>query len=237
MFFEDDRHANIGHSLYIWRCYHLNIAAAPSSAQDLIYNPAVSNGKRIYLSPARHSDTGGRGECLGLSENDIAYWNSRLAAYGNFSSQNVKNLNERGYTVRIGTSTVQGAINNSNAWGAHAHIPLHSNTPSTSCATTAAGSHGTLVIYRTGSTNGQRLATMLNKWLGGGSPGTRDTTCYNPNHPCTRIDLGELRDTAAPAAYLEAEYHTWDTGANWLWTEPWSWRIAAGVDEHFGYPR
>lgn len=211
-------------------------STVPLAAQDLIYNPSVPNGKKVYLSPARHSNTGSRGECRSLSENDIGYWNARLATYANFSSGN-QNLNQRGYTVRIGTSTLQGAINNSNAWGAHAHIPLHSNAPSSSCTTTDASRHGTVVIYRSGSTNGQNLASKLNRWIGAGSPGTNDYTCYNPNHPCTSIDLGELRDTAAPAAYIEAEFHTWNTGADWLWNEPWSWRIAAGVDEHFGYPR
>ncbi len=210
------------------------LSAQPAIAQDLIYNPVVSNGKRVYISPARHSDTGGRGECQGLSENDIAYWNARLAAYGSFT--NVKNLNQRGYAVRIGTGTIQSAITNSNAWGAHAHIPLHSNARTEACTTTTVSNHGTVVIYRTGSTNGLNLANKLNYWVGGNSPGTSDSVCYNPNHPCSTIDLGELRDTAAPAAYVEAEFHTWNTGTNWLWNDPWSWRIAAAVDEHFGYP-
>lgn len=216
----------------------LSLSSAETAlAQDLIYYPSVANGKRIYLSPATHTDAGGRGECGGLNENDIAYWNSRLATYGDFSSLGVRNLQQRGYTVRIGTGTIQSAINNSNSWGASAHIPIHSNAPSSSCTTTDATRHGTMVIYRSGSTNGPLLADKLMKWVGGGSPGTNDFTCYNPGHPCSKVDLGELRDTAAPAAYLEAEYHTWNTGTNFLWNEAWSWRVAAGVDEHFGYPR
>jgi hypothetical protein len=224
-------------------CGALALILSPTavSAQDLIYNPTItSNGYRIYISPARHSDAGGRGECLNLNENDIAYWNARLSAYGDFSAYGVHNFTQRGYTVRVGTGTIQSAINNSNTWGSHRHIPLHSNASSLGCASTDATRHGTVVIYRSGSTNGQALADRLRNWVGTGgtgSPGTNDYICYNPGHPCTTIDLGELRDTAMPAAYVEADFHSWNRGADWLWNVAWSWRIAAGVDEHLGYPR
>ena len=77
---------------------------------DEYYYPSVSNGKRIYMSPARHTDSGSRGECNGVGENDMAYWNSRDASTGSSAS-----LTGRGYNVRLGTTTYQEAVNNSNA--------------------------------------------------------------------------------------------------------------------------
>jgi hypothetical protein len=217
----------------------LGLAVPPAYAQttDEIYNPATSNGFRIYLSPARHTNAGARGECQGLNENDIAYYNVYDAAVSN--SYTNPNLVERGYTVRIGTGTVQSAINNSNAWGADRHVVMHSNSKATqNCPSTNAAAYGTNVIYRSGSTRGQALSSSLNSAIGPASPGTNDYICYNPGHPCTTIDLGELRDTVAPAAYIEAEFHDWDRGVNFLWSDiSWQWRIAQGIDTHLGSPR
>lgn len=217
----------------------LCLGSVPAAAQttDEIYYPTTANGYRIYLSPARHTNAGSRGECLGTNENTMGYWNSRDATDSNAYASN--NLLERGYTVRIGTGTVASAIANSNAWGADRHVVMHSNSKTTqNCPSTSAGNYGTNVIYRSGSTNGQNLASNLNTQIGPASPGTYDYICYNPGHPCTTIDLGELRDTAAPAAYIEAEFHDWDRGANWLWNDTsWQWRIAQGIDSHLGAPR
>lgn len=154
----------------------------------------------------------------------------------NFASDN---LLERGYTTRVGNGTVSSAINNSNAWGADLHVVMHSNSKVTqNCPSTNAGVYGTNVIYRSGSTRGQALASSLNSAIGPASPGTNDYICYNPGQPCTTIDLGELRDTVAPAAYIEAEFHDWDQGANFLWNDlSWQWRIAYGIDSHLGFPR
>lgn len=57
--------------------------------------------------------------------------------------------------------------------------------------------------------------------------------------PWTSIpSLGELREINATAAYVEAEYHTWSTGYNWLWYDwYWTWRYGRAIDLHLGYPR
>jgi N-acetylmuramoyl-L-alanine amidase len=210
---------------------------SPAVAQDEIYTAPVPNGYRIYLSPARHSDSGARGECLGTDENTMGYLNALDASNSNhFASDN---LLERGYTTRVGNGTVSSAINNSNAWGADLHVVVHSNSKLTqNCPSTNASVYGTNVIYRSGSTRGQALASSLNSAIGPASPGTNDYICYNPGQPCTTIDLGELRETVAPAAYIEAEFHDWDRGANFLWNDwSWQWRIAYGIDSHLGFPR
>jgi hypothetical protein len=225
-------------------------AAGLAEAQqaDLIYDPyGTWNGYSIYLSPARHTDTGGRGECAS-DENTMAYYVAWDAANGNYyndaydpSSVN-RNLRARGYRVRIGRGTIQSAIDNSNAWGADLHIPLHSNADvSGQCSRTDASRFGTVVIYWSSSTGGQALASQLLSTVGRGtgqvSPGTNDYTCYNPGHPCTTITLGELRYTSAVAAYMESEFHTWNTGVNWLNNSPvWAWRIGWAVDSYLGYP-
>lgn len=218
---------------------------AEAQQTDLIYEPyGTWNGYRVYLSPARHTDSGGRGECGSLGENDLAYWVAWDATNGSYyndvydpSSVN-RNLLARGYRVRIGRGTVQSAIDNSNAWGADLHIPIHSNADvAGQCSRTDASRFGTVVIYWSTSTNGQNLASQLRSTVGASSPGTNDMTCYNPGHPCTQITLGELRYTSAVAAYLETEFHTWTTGYNWIYNSPvWAWRIGWAVDSHLNYP-
>lgn len=40
-----------------------------------------------------------------------------------------------------------------------------------------------------------------------------------------------------PAAYLEAEFHDWWGGKNWLVDyASWSWRVGWAVDAHLDYP-
>lgn len=225
------------------------LLAASAQAQDLIYDPyGTWNGKKIYLSPARHSDSGSRGECGGLDENTLAYYLAWDATNGNYyndaynSSSSYRNLRARGYRVRIGRGTLSSAISNSNAWGADLHIPLHSNADVYSqCGRTNASRFGTVVIYWHTSGGGPGLASDLLSTVGTSSgytsPGTNDYTCYNPGHPCTTITLGELRYTSAVAAYMESDFHTWNTGYNWLAnSQVWAWRIGWGIDLHLGYP-
>ena len=90
------------------------LCASPAMAEsDLIYDSLSAwNGKKVYLSPARHSDAGGRGECTGssgmgsLNENTAAYRYAYYAASGNYigsstSTDALRNLRTRGYKVRI----------------------------------------------------------------------------------------------------------------------------------------
>src|SRR5215212_3674304 len=209
--------------------------SARASAQDILYDPyGTWNNYRIYLSPARHADAGGRGECGGNNENNMAYDVAWTAATGD----NGYDLRSRGYKVRIGQGTVSSAISNSNAWAAHVHVPLHSNASSATCTSTNAAAFGTNTIYYYTSANGQRLANGLIYWVGYESPGTHDYSCKNPGDPCTTINLGELSQTTAVAAYSETEFHVWNTGVNWLVNElPWAWNVAEAIDEYLGYPR
>lgn len=229
----------------------LPFLATASEAQDLIYDPyGTWNGYKVYLSPARHDNSGSRGECGSLGENDLAYYAAWDATNGTYywdaydpSSPN-RNLRARGYRVRIGRGTVTSAYQNSNSWGADLHIPMHSNADVFGqCARTDPSRFGTVVIYWHTSSGGPNLAAQLREKVGtllaGGeySPGTNDYTCYNPGHPCTTITLAELRYTSATAAYLESEFHTWNTGYDWLYESwVWAWRVGYAVDVHLNYP-
>lgn len=219
------------------------------AADDLVYQPYGNwNGYRIYLSPARHTNSGSRGECGDKGENKLAYyaaWDAANTTYWkdryNPDAPN-RNLRARGYKVRIGRGTVSTAITRSNGWPADRHIVLHSNyLAGFTCGNNDAFRFGTHVIYRNGSVKGERLATQLKSALGEydglKSPGTNDIICYNPGHPCTKIDLGELRETKAPAAYSETEFHSWNRGYNYLLDSfKWAWRVGRAVDIHLGYP-
>lgn len=215
-----------------------------ATAQDEMYFSSTWNGYRVYLSPARHTDTGARGEC-NIDENTMGYWVAYDAAQGDYyndvsnTTSDGRNLTARGYDVKIGTGTIQSAINNSNAWGADLHIVIHSNADMTTgvdCSRTNASAFGTVGIYRSGSVGGQTLTDAIRNAVGPASPGTNDIICFNPGDPCTTKDLGELRETTAVASYLESEFHTWNIGADWLWAQLWwRWRIGVGVDQYLGY--
>jgi hypothetical protein len=138
------------------------------------------------------------------------------------------NLLERGYRVRRGTGTLNQNVNSSNNYGAHLHIPVHSNARNEKCDNADDTRHGTLMMYV--STAGRECAASFVRWFGPASPGTNDVSSYRSN-------LGELNNTNAPACYLEMEFHTWNTGKNWLTGEhAYSWRIGKSIDQYLGYP-
>lgn len=197
-----------------------------------------ANGYKIYLSPAIHNDGGSRGECNNLNENNIAFWNLYAAATDNTYAYS---LTQRGYTVKLGDGELgelQQHVNSANNWGAHRYLVMHSNARAETCGATNVSGHGTWGIHHSGSTNGQALATAMVDWVGSASPGTADYTCLN-NSPCTgNRTLYELRYTWAPAAYIEADFHTWSMGTDFLWNKiNWQWYIAAAMDSHLNYPR
>lgn len=210
----------------------------------MTYSPyGIGNGYKIYLSPARHSDTGSRGECGGNSENAMAAIAADSATNGDYHNDvynpgsSYRNLRARSYQVRISDGTIRTAIDNSNAWGANIHIPMHSNASAGACTRTDASKFGTVAIYRDGSSAGQAFAGKLLDTIGASSPGTHDYSCKNPGDPCTIIDLGELREIKAVAGYSESEFHTWNSGIDWINSPTWPWRFGWAVDSYLGYPR
>jgi hypothetical protein len=110
------------------------------------------------------------------------------------------------------------------------HIPVHSNAEPFNCSSPYNyDTFGTEAFYRTN--NGSQLANEIRFAVGTVGPGTRDRILL-------KTGLGELNQTSAVAAYLEAEYHTFRPGMDFLHAyDTWSWRIPLGVDICRGYPR
>lgn len=220
-------------------------------AGDLRYRPygGAWNGKRIYLSPARHRDSGSRGECGVKGENTFAFYAAWDATNGTHYGDRYRpdspwrNLRGRGYKVRIGRGTVASAIRRSNRWKAHRHIPIHSNADvHNRCGRTGTAGFGTWLLYLDGHARAKNLSQTLKNTVGAysgfTSPGTGDRVCRNIADDCTQVKpLGELKYTNRPAAYMESEFHTWNRGHDWLGSsQQWAWRIAWAVDLHLGYP-
>jgi len=199
---------------------------------DTTFVPIPDNGEKVYLSQACHNgqtsncqeNTG----CLGhMGENA---WSDVFADATLRDATGSGGLLDRQYIVRIGNGTVSQNILSSDAWGAKMHIPLHSNAEPWDCMSPYnTATFGTWGMYV--STNGSQLADQLRLRIGPSSPGTNDKIVK-------RTDLGELNETNAVAAYLEAEFHTYGLGWPWLHDyESWDWRLGYAVDVCRGYPR
>ena len=193
------------------------------AAPDEIYQPTTWNGYRIYLSPSDQPNGG----CGDYVEATNMHRVAHSAAVG--TTLGAGSLQDRGYKVRIRHGTLTEGVARSNGWPSDRHIPLHSNARSGSQCGYSSG--GTQTFYYPGSTRGQDLARKLKNLIGEVSPGAALESVS------TRSDLYELYATSMPAAYLEAEFHDWTQGKNWLVSYPdWSWRIGYAVDLHLGYP-
>jgi hypothetical protein len=207
--------------------------ASPASADGTYLPSDAWNGVVIYLSRACHDGNDGvpggpcitNNGCSGYSENSGS---AQITAAAILGTGEGENLLERGYKVIMGTGTVSQNISASNASGARLHIPIHTNARSESCTNTTTSVHGTEILYR--STNGGSCADYMVARIGPGSPGSNDRKVY-------RTDLGELNTTTAIACYIEADYHTWNSGVQWInGSVNWSWRIGYSVDAYLGYP-
>ncbi len=111
---------------------------------------------------------------------------------------------------------------------------MHSNAVEPYSCTTTLPVYGTWVMY--GSSSGQSLSSKILSYVGWKSPGSNDQTCTDD--VCYGGPLGEITQTNAVAAYVESEFHSWNSGKAWLGTSntQWGFRVAAGVDSHLGYP-
>lgn len=197
------------------------------------------NGYEVFLSPAYHSGTAGaRGECQFETERYMARETARYATYKQAAGHT---LTERGYNTFIGWSSPTINKNDSNSLGVDLHIPIHSNAREENCYNYTLSNHGTHVIYvsSSGSSLASELMTRIGTYTGSyGDPstGTNDLTCHVSSNCTAYSCLTELCDTSAVAAYVEAEYHTWNSGVTWLTRLDWQSRIGYGVDRYLGYP-
>lgn len=199
--------------------------ATATQAQGQVKKTTANNGIRIYLSQACHNRGGPTCKpnfgCFGYNEN---------AGSGAIAQSAARFLAQRGYTVKIGTGLTEDNIRDANAFGALIHIPIHSNAGTRDCGSTNPRHGGTLVMHYGGPTDDQ-LARIMAAEVGAVSPGTSDGTAV-------RRDLGEINQTTAHAAYLEAGYHTYGQDVTFL-NNPgtWAYTIARAVDRCRGFPR
>lgn len=119
------------------------------------------------------------------------------------------------------------SINESNAWGADLHIPIHTNAM-TNDGTGTAG--GTIVfVYSTDNPN-MALATPVYNAVQSVTPGKTDFGVRA--YP----DLAELNGTNCIAVYIEVDFHDNPPIAKWLIEHPQTVgeAIAKGVCNGFG---
>ena len=119
------------------------------------------------------------------------------------------------------------SINESNAWGADLHIPIHTNAM-TNDGTGTAG--GTIVfVYSTDNPN-MALATPVYNAVQAVTPGKTDFGVRA--YP----DLAELNGTNCIAVYIEVDFHDNPPIAKWLIENPQTVgeAIAKGVCNGFG---
>ena len=190
-----------------------------------------SNGYKIHVSPAKHSpdNTG----CNGHPESPWAQKAAHDAAVGAGHD-----LVARGYSVRLGSGSFWENKNSSNAWGAHYHIPMHSNAPGSSngwdCTAPynlSQGASGTLLMHYPGSVGGSGLSSKLVTTVGPASPG------QGLDKKIASTCCAEITQTNAKCAYLESAFHTFGPDKDWLQQHAdWAWRVGWGVDSYLDYP-
>jgi hypothetical protein len=215
----------------------LGVFLVPVSAAsaDTTYDPPAGtwNGKKIYVSRACHDRSDGipGGPCIPNHGCQSYNENSESVAMTNYTIYGIgigSNLLERGYKARKGDGTADENISHSNQWGANLHVPLHSNAKTENCTTSTNAGHGTWGLYVGG--NDEVCANMLVSKVGGLSPGSDDQPVL---YPSTYV---ELTGPNAPSCYLEAEFHTWNSGVTWLEDEiDWTYKVGATMDYYFGF--
>lgn len=155
-------------------------------------------GVKVYLSPAYHNH-----QNIGCAGYDEEVGARAIAE----RARDV--LVSRGYTVRVGTGSYQTNFNDSNAWGAHVHVPVHSNAGAWGCDPGDPASRGgTWTMYNTAGSRGHNLADFMLGAIRDYSPGTNDQLLQ-------RTDLLELK-TNARSAYAEMAFHTYYWDVVWM---------------------
>ena len=176
--------------------------------------------KKIYLSPSNQDG------------NLYAYGNTNEMEQCNRIADAAKTALERcGFEVKKAAKgqAMRVSINESNAWGADLHIPIHTNAMTNDGTGTAGGT--VVFVYSTGNAN-MAMATPIYKAVQAVTPGKTD---YGVRaYP----DLAELNGTNCTAVYIEVDFHDNPPIAKWLIenSQAVGEAIAKGVCEGFGVP-
>lgn len=213
------------------------VSAVDYFAPDNGLNDDVYNGRRVFLSSPRHTDSGGRGECMnpGRQENENGRGFNWRAANGNYvgstytTTNRSRNLHSRGYYVLVGPNTKDGGVSANvtlgRNFGANIYIITHTN------ASTGCSSGGNYMMTMWEHTNDQSLAGALGGQLDAGVPGTWSNV--------QRTNLEELEANVSNGdVYVELQFHDNQTTQSWLYNQAHTaaWRYGLGVDVYLGYP-
>ena len=139
--------------------------------------------KKIYLSPSSQPD------------NKYAVGNTNEQEQCRKIAQKcVEALKRCGFDAKAGLSgTMYDRVAESNAWGANAHIPIHTN----GFDGKVAGFRG---FYFKPGGEGYKLLTAIEDAVAPITPGTSDGLSAQPG-------LYEIKASNAPCAYLELGFH------------------------------
>lgn len=152
--------------------------------------------KKIYLSPSNQDG------------NQYAYGNTNECEQCNRIADEAKKALERcGFEVKKAPKgqIMMDSIEESNAWGADLHIPIHTN---------AGGGNGTVVFVYAKTPLNMRFAEPIYDEVQAVTPGKIDYGVReNPG-------LAELNGTAAIAVYVEVDFHDDEKIARWLIENP-----------------
>lgn len=168
--------------------------------------------KKIYLSP---------------SDQDANFY-----AYGNTNEavqcRRIANaceaaLKRCGFEViNNQTATMEGRVEESNAWGADLHLPIHTNAFNGQVS-------GTRIMAYNLSGEGYKASKAVFDVLAPLTPGTSENVSTYPG-------LYEIRNAYAPTVYVEAEFHDVPKIAKWIIDNVVliGEAIAKGVCNYFG---
>lgn len=155
----------------------------------------VSNGIKIYLSPSnQYANIYSAG-----NTNEMIQCNK-------IAQVTEKYLLEHGFEVKRAPQgqNMYVTIDESNAWGADLHLPIHTN------ALNGSYTGGTMImIYDMKDTENTKAARTILETLGAITPGPDYTIQLRP-------DLHELSDINAMSVYVECEYHDTVDGATFI---------------------
>lgn len=120
------------------------------------------------------------------------------------------------------TATMEGRVEESNAWGADLHIPIHTNAFNGQVS-------GTRIMAYNLSGEGYKASKSVFDVLAPLTPGTSENVSAYPG-------LYEIRNAYAPTVYVEAEFHDVPKIAKWIIDNVVliGEAIAKGVCNYFG---
>lgn len=173
--------------------------------------------QKIYLSPSSQSTNPYK---TGSTTEDVQC--------GKIAKACAVCLESAGFEAKVGPNTggldMYDRVQESNAWGADLHVPIHTNA--------GAGKTGGPQIYIKSKTNSQLndLAEKVLNCLKSVTPGSGNIGIYENIY-----NFYEIKNAKAPTVYCECEFHDTEEGSNFIInnTNKIGAAIAKGICEYY----